>query len=165
MTSWLNSTGHQKFFSIGVGTCQRALEVLWRIFENCIVHYSSLKIVDSGSGSAMSMQMAHGTTETLSNKEFAQAVGDAKLKDIMDRTELDKVLVKCEMQLKTRSQPAQGTSRMFCTVHPQATVSYIGELWYRAIKCCCTACNERAVRCAMSIPAHWARGGWLQNVS
>ncbi len=47
------------------------------------------------------MEQVYKATENLSNAEFAAAVGDARLRKETDRSELDKVLVKCEAQLKT----------------------------------------------------------------
>eukprot|EP00969_Alexandrium_andersonii_P153006 6766274-Alexandrium_andersonii.AAC.1 len=47
------------------------------------------------------METAFQAVEHLSNTEFAERVGDAKMKPDDARSDLDRLLVKCEAQLKT----------------------------------------------------------------
>ena len=62
----------------------------------------SLKVVETPRcETVMSMETAFQAVEHLSNTEFAERVGDAKMKQDDARTDLDRLLVKCETQLKT----------------------------------------------------------------
>ena len=53
------------------------------------------------------MNDAYTEVQHLSGPEFAELVGDAKMKCEPDRTDLEKVLVKCEAQLKTMRSKAE----------------------------------------------------------
>jgi hypothetical protein len=91
-------------FSLGVGSSKRVLKVFGHVTKNTSEYLSTMEIKQPGdretAAPQMTMDEAFKLTEKLSGMELAQAVGDAKLMDPVDRSDLQKVLCRCEVQLR-----------------------------------------------------------------
>ena len=91
-------------FSIGTGSAKRVLEVMQHVTTRTAAYFGSMTlktcVPDAVDVVAMSMDAAFRATESLTSTELAAAVGDARLKPEDQRTDLDRVLVRCETQLK-----------------------------------------------------------------
>lgn len=99
----LTLSGHEvKCFSLGVGSSKRVLEVFVHLTKNTSEFFSTIEIKRQGAAAKAStgtMEEAFRLTEHLTNGELAQAAGNAKLVDPNARTDLLKVLCRCESQL------------------------------------------------------------------
>jgi hypothetical protein len=67
-------------------------------------------------GDDVTLEEAHALTEQLSSTEFAAAVGNARLVDAAERSKLQRVLVRCEAQLRAMRSRAERSRALIMEV-------------------------------------------------